>query len=201
MEWSVAWHPRLLADGRPFVSVDGLLEAVAHRHRATDSTAADILERHLHDEFSDHDHTFAEQLGLLSALRNRLARQLEDWTAGRRSVLGHGPVVDDADLVDALLRSKELRHSSLLEELSATGGRLRSALIGLTDDHLRATVHHVVRGREPLAAFLTRSALDDEIDRHIELLRTLRDLAPDTGHPRSQRDTVRSGPDDEEAAR
>lgn len=185
MEWSVEWHPKLLADGRPFVSVEGLVGAVLRQHLATHAVTSSIVERHLHDEFSDHPLTFAEQLGSLVTTRERLAQQVLDWTAGRRSVLGHGRAEDDVELVDALYRARELRLATLLEELAAAGVRLLASLRDLTDDHLRATVQDVVRGREPLAAFLTRSALDDEIAWLVEMRRTLADLNPDRGAARA----------------
>jgi hypothetical protein len=181
MQWD-DWHPQLLAQGRPFVRIDDLLGAVRDQHVESHRAADTIVERHLHDEFSDHDHTFAEQLGLLIEHRTHLARQLEEWRDGRRWILGRGAADGDADIADALLRATELRLDALRGALDASAQRLQAVLRSLEDDHLRATVHDVTRGREPLAALITRAALDEEQAKLIALRQSLRDLAPDAPH-------------------
>lgn len=166
----------LLANGRPYVSATELAAAAVSLHRELTDAAGQIPRRHLHDEFSDRDRTLAEQLGHLAEDRDHIARHIDQWLRRERTVIGR-PDGGDADLHDAVLRATRADQDQLLGALAEASDRLERTLGQLDDDHLRATIHHVALGREPLASYLTRTVLAHGRQQLAELRATLEDLA------------------------
>lgn len=133
-----------------------------------------IPERHLHDEFSDHGRTLAQQLGHLAEFHAYFATQLDDWLGRERLVAGR--VADNADLEDALLRATVTRLDPLLRDVRASVQALADVLDRLADGHLTATIYDIVQGREPLTAFLDRYVIAHKARHAHELAATITGL-------------------------
>lgn len=144
-----------------------------------DATLLDLVraipERHLHDVLPEGHWTLAEHLGHLAEFPRTFARQLGEWVAGQRAVVGRRDA-SDTDFHDAVVRAAERRLADLVDELEASLAQLAGVLTTLTDDHLASTVEVMGEGRTPAIRFLGRSVLDHKRDRAAELSRQLADL-------------------------
>lgn len=133
-----------------------------------------VPEGSLHDEFSDRPRTLAQQLGHLAEFPMFVGTQLEAWLDRRRVVMGR--TTSDADLNDALTRATELRLAPLLAWLEGALKKLDEILRRLHDEHLRAVIHTVEFGREPLTSYLDRSVVYHKLAHAGELEATLNEI-------------------------
>jgi hypothetical protein len=117
--------------------------------------AKQIPESSLHDELSECRRTLAEQLGHLAESATFSNRQLDEWLAGHRIILGRVASVDP-DFHDGMARATERRLQPLVDALEHSLQELDANLGRLHRGHLKATTHHVVFGREPLTSYLDR---------------------------------------------
>ncbi|MGH9023939.1 MAG: DinB family protein [Acidimicrobiia bacterium] len=106
----------------------------------------------------DGEWSLAENLAHLAEFPGYFARQLHQWIAGQRTVVGR-VAEHSADRNDAIARAGDRPLTELLADFEASVDELAEALGGLRDDHLDTPTVNVKYGEEPLRAFLTRYVL------------------------------------------
>jgi uncharacterized damage-inducible protein DinB len=119
-------------------------------------------------EGPDDGWTVAEQLGHIAEFPGYFARQLREWIAGERTVIGR-VAEHDADRNDAVVRAPQRSLEELREQAERSFDAFAEALEELEDEHLTQDTHNVKYGTEPLSAFLTRYAVGHKAA-HVEQL-------------------------------
>ncbi len=155
-------------DAAGYSSADAVRERNAELDRQLrrlfDSAPPDRIQ----DDFGD-EWTVAHNLAHIAEFPAYFARQLREWIAGERVVIGRVAEYD-ADRNDAIVQAPDRRLDDLRAQAEASFQALSDALEGLKDHHLEATTHNVKYGEEPLTAFLDRYVVGHKTA-HVEQLR------------------------------
>lgn len=141
----------------------------AELDRAFEAVVTQIPSELLTVEVGDGEWTLAEQLAHVAEFPGYFARQLRQWLAGERVVIGRIAEAD-ADRNDAVARAKDRGLDDLVAQARASFRELAGALDGLRDEHLSAPTQNVKYGEEPLTAFLNRYVVGHKAA-HVEQLR------------------------------
>lgn len=110
-----------------------------------------------------------KNLGHIAEFPRYFARQLRQWLAGERIVLGRVAEYS-ADRNDAVVRSKNRPLDELVREARESFRQLSDVLEQLQDEHLDSMITNVKYGEERLSAFLDRYILGHKTA-HVHQLR------------------------------
>lgn len=115
--------------------------------------------------------SLAENLAHLAEFPSYFARQLSQWIAGQRTVVGR-VAEHSADRNDAIARGPQRPLPDLVAQVEASLADLAKALAELSDAHLDTATKNVKYGEEPLRAFLSRYVVGHKAA-HLSQLLTL----------------------------
>lgn len=150
----------------------GSADAVRRRNEDLDRQLLGLFDaapgERIHESFGD-EWTVARNLAHIAEFPRYFARQLREWIAGDRVVVGR--VAEwDADRNDAIVQADQQELGTLRRAASDSFETMADALESLDDAHLEAPTHNVKYGQEPLTAFLDRYVVGHKVA-HVSQLR------------------------------